>query len=60
MLAILRIAMAKKKPDRPRPSSPNVLDYPGSMSQYEKESLAAEKKIAIDREIKTLEKLLSK
>ena len=38
--------MAKKKVDLD--SSPNILDYPSSMSQYERESLAAEAKLAAD------------
>jgi hypothetical protein len=54
------VAMAKKKKksDRLRPSCPNILDYPGSMSQYERESLAAEAKLAEQRQIKKLEELL--
>jgi len=40
-------AMAKKKADQPL--SPNILDYPSSMSQYERESLAAEAKLAAER-----------
>jgi len=42
--------MAKKKAGLPR--SPNVLDYPDSMSLYERESLAAEAKLAAERKIK--------
>ena len=42
--------MAKKKADQ-APSS-NVLDYPSGMSEYERESLAAEAKLAAGREIK--------
>jgi hypothetical protein len=45
-------AMAKKKADRSL--SPNILDYPSSMSQYERESLAAEAKLAADRKIRKL------
>lgn len=41
-------AMAKKK----EPLSPNILDYPSSMSQYERESLAAEAKLASERIIR--------
>jgi hypothetical protein len=36
--------MAKKKVDQP--PSPNVLDYPSGMSEYERESLAAEAQLA--------------
>jgi len=39
--------MAKKQADQP--PSPNILDYPSSMSQYERESLAAEAKLALER-----------
>jgi hypothetical protein len=42
--------MAKKKADQ-APSS-NVLDYPGGMSEYERESLAAEAKLAAEGKIK--------
>src|ERR1700694_4521868 len=42
--------MAKKKAGQP--SSPNILDYPDSMSLYERESLAAEAKLAADRKIR--------
>jgi hypothetical protein len=42
--------MAKKKADQPL--SPNILDYPSSMSQYERESLAAEAKLASERKIR--------
>jgi hypothetical protein len=42
--------MAKKKAGLPR--SPNILDYPDSMSLYERESLAAEAKLAAERKIK--------
>ena len=41
--------MAKKKADLA--PSPNILDYPSSMSQYERESLAAEAKLDADRKI---------
>jgi hypothetical protein len=34
--------MAKKKADWP--PSPNILDYPSGVSEYERESLAAEAK----------------
>jgi hypothetical protein len=43
--------MAKKKAGLP--PSPNILDYPDSMSLYERESLAAEAKLAAERKIKT-------
>lgn len=49
--------MGKKKSDRLRPSSANILDYPCTVSQYEKESLAAEAKLAEQRQIKQLEEL---
>jgi hypothetical protein len=32
-----------------QPPSPNILDYPDSMSLYERESLAAEAKLAAER-----------
>ena len=35
-----------------KPDSPSVLDYPDTMSQYEKESLAAEAKLKAEREKK--------
>lgn len=38
--------MARKKPARSRSFGTNLLDYPSNMSQYEKESLAAEAKLA--------------
>jgi hypothetical protein len=43
--------MAKKKAGH-APSSRNILDYPDSMSLYERESLAAEAKLAAERKIK--------
>jgi hypothetical protein len=42
--------MVKKKAGH-APSS-NILDYPDSMSLYERESLAAEAKLAAERKIK--------
>jgi hypothetical protein len=42
--------MAKKKAGQP--PSPNILDYPDSMSLYERESLAAEARLAAERKIK--------
>jgi hypothetical protein len=42
--------MAKKKAGQP--PSPNILDYPDSMSLYERESLAAEAKLAAERKIR--------
>jgi hypothetical protein len=39
--------MAKKR--TPQPLSPNLLDYPSSMSAYEKESLVAEAILAAKR-----------
>ena len=42
--------MAKKKADWPH--SPNILDYPSGMSEYERESLASEAKLAAERKIK--------
>jgi hypothetical protein len=41
--------MAKNKI---RAYSPNVLDYPSDMSMWEKESLAAEAKLALERKSK--------
>jgi hypothetical protein len=35
-----------------KPDSPSVLDYPETLSQYEKESLAAEAKLKAEREKK--------
>jgi hypothetical protein len=34
--------------------SPNVLDYPSSMSMWEKESLAAEAQLAFERKSRTV------
>jgi hypothetical protein len=42
--------MAKKKAGLPH--SANILDYPDSLSLYERESLAAEAKLAAERKIK--------
>jgi hypothetical protein len=42
--------MAKKKAGQ-HPST-NILDYPNSMSAYERESLAAEAKLAAERKIR--------
>jgi hypothetical protein len=42
--------MAKKK--AVQPYSPNLLDYPSSMSPYERESLAAEARLAAERKIR--------
>jgi hypothetical protein len=42
--------MAKKK--AVHAPSPNILDYPDSLSLYERESLAAEAKLAAERKIK--------
>jgi len=42
--------MAKKKAGLT--PSPNILDYPDSMSLYERESLAAEAKLAAEKKIK--------
>jgi len=42
--------MAKKKAGWP--PSRNILDYPDSMSLYERESLAAEARLAAERKIK--------
>jgi hypothetical protein len=42
--------MAKKKAGQPLSS--NILDYPSSMSQYERESLAGEAKLAAERKIR--------
>jgi hypothetical protein len=44
------ISMAKKKADE-LPAT-RILDYPDSMSQYERESFAPEARLAADREIK--------
>jgi hypothetical protein len=41
--------MAKKESGLP--PSTNILDYPVSLSAYERESLAAEAKLAADRKI---------
>jgi hypothetical protein len=42
--------MAKKKIYQP--SSTNPLDYPSAMSQFEKESLAAEARLAVGKKRK--------
>jgi hypothetical protein len=42
--------MAKRNAGQP--SSPNILDYSDSMSLYERESRAAEAKLAADRKIR--------
>jgi hypothetical protein len=42
--------MAKKKASRPLPCT-NTLDYPASMTDYERESRAAEAKLAADKKI---------
>jgi hypothetical protein len=42
--------MTKKKASQL--PSPNILDYPDSMSLYERESLAAEAKLAADKKIR--------
>jgi hypothetical protein len=52
--------MARKKPHLPLLKSTNVLDYPSSMSQYEKESLVLEAKLAEQRQVEKLEKLFNK
>jgi hypothetical protein len=44
------IRMTKKKADE-LPAT-RILDYPDSMSQYERESLAAEARLAAERKIK--------
>jgi hypothetical protein len=55
---VKRDAMAKKKKsDRLRPSSSNILDYPSTWSPYERESLAAEAELAEQRQIQKLEEL---
>jgi hypothetical protein len=55
---VKRDAMAKKKKsDRLRPSSPNILDYPSTWSPYERESLAAEAELAEQRQIQKLGEL---
>jgi hypothetical protein len=41
--------MAKKKGGQPHPT--NILDYPSAMSTYERDSLAAEAKLAAERKI---------
>jgi hypothetical protein len=43
-------AMTKKKAGQP--PSPNILDYPNSMSLHERESLAAEAKPAAEGKIR--------
>jgi hypothetical protein len=49
--------MAKKKTAQPQIKSKDILDYPDSMSQYEKESQVAEAMLAKQRQIDKLEKL---
>jgi hypothetical protein len=41
--------MAKKNGDQ---TSPNILDYPSGMPEYERENLAAEAKLAAERKTK--------
>jgi hypothetical protein len=50
----------KKKTTQPQIRSKYILDYPDSMSQYEKESQAAEAILAEQRQIDKLEKLLKR
>jgi hypothetical protein len=50
--------MAKKKSDQP--PSPNILDYPSGMSEYERENLAAEAQLAAERKIKKCPKPATK
>ena len=42
--------MAKKK--AAQPPSPNILDYPSGMSEYERENLAPGAKLATEMKIK--------
>jgi hypothetical protein len=49
--------MAKKKTAQPQIKSKDILDYPDSMSQDEKESQVAEAMLAEQRQIDKLEKL---
>ena len=39
-----------RKPKRENPHSTNILDYPSSMSGFERESLAAEAKLKAERQ----------
>jgi hypothetical protein len=41
-----------RTPSAVKPYSTNVLDYPSTMSGFEKESLAAEAKLRVEREKK--------
>ena len=52
--------MARKKTAQPQIKSKDILNYPDSMSQYEKESQAAEAILAEQRQIAKLEKLLKR
>ena len=44
--------MMPRKPKRESPHSTNILDYPSSMSGFERESLAAEAKLKAERQKK--------
>jgi hypothetical protein len=48
--------MAKKKGKPVRPFPPNLLDNPSTMSQCEKEDLAAKARLAAERKRKKLPK----
>ena len=56
-LPIIYTLMVKKKKAQPQIKSKDILDYPDSMSQYEKESQVAEAMLAEQRQIDKLEKL---
>jgi hypothetical protein len=50
--AVLLHKSSAKLGDVPNVDRPNVLDYPGSMSQWEKESLVAEAGLSSGRKTK--------
>jgi hypothetical protein len=50
--------MAKKRAEQRH--SPNILDYPSGMSEYERESLAAEATLAAERKIRKRPKSTTK
>lgn len=52
-----RNSMEKKIENPARPASSNILDYPSTMSGYQRESLAAEAKLAAGRKVKKQRKV---
>ena len=52
MILAIQGRMMPRKPKRESPHSTNILDYPSSMSGFERESLAAEAKLKAERQKK--------